>query len=166
MGDTRTVECGLQEMTSGDGGRTRLSAQAQGPHVVVLFIFVVLLSSCAGEEIRLPTPPPTLQKSATAAPTCNAQSLRDARKMLLPDAERLRGKSLTICEADWGTDGSRTYHLGTVEPGMTGPNLPSLIAFEGGAVPSACDVSLSSRLLVMVRGEWLEGQHIGCGVGA
>ena len=140
--------------------------RSAGPPVVVLCIFVVLLSSCdAGEEVGPPTPPPTLQKSATFAPPCNAQSLSGARKMVLPDAERLRGKTLTICEAGWGTDGSRTYHLGTVDPGISGsPSFPSLIAFDGGPVPSGCNISLSSRLLVLVEDEWLEGRHIGCGV--
>jgi hypothetical protein len=85
--------------------------------------------------------------------------------MLLPDTEGLRGKTLTICEAGWGTDGSRTYHLATVNPATTGsPDFPSLIAFDGAPVPSGCAISLSSRLLVLVDDKWLEGRHIGCGV--
>ena len=97
-------------------------------------------------------------------PTCNDRVLAVKKKVLLRDSEALRGQTVTYCEVRGSANGSSTFDVGKAEPRtLQDHDFAPLMAFDGGAVPSDCDVSRDTRLFVLINDDWAEARNVGCG---
>lgn len=122
-----------------------------------------LLAACSGTEEIGPKPASATAGATAAPPTCDGETVAAAPRISGEQAESLRGRTVTICDASQGTDGSQAFNVSKVQAARIGDHdFVSLIAFDGGPVPSGCSISLSSRLFVLLDDEWVEGRQVGC----
>lgn len=148
--------------STGGAMSVRVVAGGRGLWLVSVGLLAVTAGGCAGGD-RKGAPLPT-SHNATTTSKCDSRAVAGAARIDRSQAEALRGQEVTLCEVSASRGGSATSQTTrTVVGDLDGHDFVPLMTFDGGPVPSGCDVSTDTRLFVLIESKWVEARQVGCG---
>lgn len=138
--------------------------RSRGTWLLSVGLAAVTVGGCAGSDPRDPPRSLPTSNSATTTAGCDAQAVAGAPRIDRRQAEALRAQEVTFCEVTVSSNGSKTFQTTrTVVGDLDGHDFAPLIVFEGGPMPSGCDVSTDTRVFVLIQSRWVEARQVGCG---